>query len=257
MNYLHIISISLFIASCSDGLADRENSFFSTSEQNSSSETLEELIVRHIEGSLRIPRTEKYKFQTFEADLNGDDSLDIIITVNQLDKAINEAIENGKTAKQAELGYIGNFNHIFYMDGRSKHISGPIPVPSSPHAQLQISFENIRSVAYRDILVDFRIRNSCFRRFFTIHNNNLQQTFEQKLFDGLGSDANEAYTIKYEKGSYSLAKDIVIYKGSLEKVTIHNPMDVYQLNPSIQETDELERRWFFNDNTLKYYTIQE
>jgi hypothetical protein len=257
MNYLHIISISVLFSACIDTSGDTGTSSKPTEEQNDIKETLDELIVRHIEGTLSIPGTEKYDYKTFEADLNGDDSLDIIIAVNQLEKAINEAIEQGNTAKRAELGYIGNYNHVFYLDGKTKQISPPIAVPSSPHAQLKISFENIRSEAYKDILVDFRIRNSCFRRFFTILHKTPRQTFEQKLFDGLGDIKTEAFTIKYEKGSYSLAKDILIYRGTLENVTINRPLDVYQINPSIKETDELERRWFFNANTLKYFTMKE
>jgi hypothetical protein len=228
-----------------------------TKNQNDIKETLEQRIVRHLEGTLSIPGNEKYEYKTYEADLNGDDSLDIIITVNQFEKAINEAIEKGNTAKSAELGYIGNYNHVFYLDGKTKELSSPIAVPSSPHARLKISFENIRSEAYKDFLVDFRIRNSCFRRFFTIVTKTPRQTFEQKLFDGLGDNQTEAFTIKYEKGSYSLAKDIVIYKATLEDATINNPLEVYELNPSIKATDDLERRWFFNANTLKYFTMKD
>jgi len=257
MNYLHIISISLLFSACTGDSGDTVSSSKPTKEQNDIKETLEQRIVRHLEGTLSIPGTEKYEYKTFEADLNGDDSLDIIIAVNQLEKAINEAIEKGNTAKRAELGYIGNYNHIFYLDGKTKELSSPIAVPSSPYARLKISFENIRSEAYKDILVDFRIRNSCFRRFFTIVTKTPRQTFEQKLFDGLGNNKTEAFTIKYEKGSYSLAKDIVIYKATLENVTINNPLEVYTINPSIKATDDLERRWFFNANTLKYFTMKQ
>lgn len=214
----------------------------------------EELIKRNVESRLSIKGNEDYSLNVFEGKINGDETPDKVITVNLLDRALKEAIESGNVVKRAELGYMGSYNYLFFMDGDTKEITEPIAVASSPHAKLNVHFENVRTDAYQDIMVDFRVRNSCFRRFYTMINNQPRQTFEMKIFDGLGTSITEAYYPRFEKGSYSLAKDIVVYKGILEDMTFDDPMGIYSANPEIKETNVVERRWFYNDHERKYFT---
>src|SRR5690606_10100100 len=122
--------------------------------------SIDEKIIRHIEGNLSIPRTEKYSYKIYKERLNDDDSLDYIITVNRLQKALDEAIESNNIAKRAEMGYMGNFNYFFYMDGLTKEITTAVAVPSSPYAELEVTFDHIKTEAYFDFMVDLRIRNS-------------------------------------------------------------------------------------------------
>lgn len=254
MQYKFLIGLFLIAVSCKEPVK-KESEFFDNIENKAPQyKSIEEKITRHIEGSLSIPATEKYTYTIFKSELNGDDSLDYIITVNRLEFALQEAIEGGKVAKRAEMGYMGNYNYYFYMDGLSKDLSSAIPVPSSPYANLEVDFHHIKTEAYNDFTVDFRIRNSKFRRFFTIINGIPRQTFEAKIFDGLGDDSTEAYIIEYAPGSFSLAKDILIYIGTLEKVTVNSVNDVYSIQPKITKTDQLERKWFFSDAQNKYFT---
>lgn len=251
MKYMYLSFVLLLVSACAEGT---ENGIDETLDQEIVEETLEQKMIRHIEGNLSILGTEKYTYKIFSEHLNGDDSIDYIITVNRLEKALEEAIESGKTAQRAEMGYMGNYNYFFYMDGATKTITTAIPVPSSPHAELSVSFANIRTEAYKDFMVDFRIRNSCFRRFFTVMNVIPAQTFETKIFDFLGEENVEAYSIEFKDGSYSLAKDIYVYKAKIENVTINSPNEVYAVQPKITPTDQLERKWFFNEQMNKYYT---
>lgn len=253
MKYAFVIITGMILSACGTETTEDPISIINQPKPEEAVFT-EALMIRQIESKLEIPGTEKYRYEVYREDLNGDDSLDIIVTVNQLDKALNEAIESGEVAKRAEVGYIGNYNHFFYIDGKTKEMSPPIAVPSSPHANLSVHFDHIRSEAYKDLLIDFRIRNSCFRRFFTVVNRIPRQTFEAKIFDGLGGENPEAYVIQYDKGSYSLAKDILVYRGILESIQIKDPNEVYQLEPKITPTEKLERKWFFNDRDLKYFT---
>lgn len=249
----HVIFLACLIAlfSCKEQSTETDNDLVKVEDVVLSDA---ELIKRHIESRLSIAGNEDYSISEFEEKINGDDIADKVITVNLLDRALKEAIESGNVVKRAELGYMGNFNYVFFMDGQSKEITEPIAVPSSPHAKLKVEFAHIRSEAYKDIMVDFRIRNSCFRRFYTIINDQPRQTFEMKLFDGLGTPNTEAYFVEFEPGSYSLAKDILVYNGILENMTFEDPMAVYKADPKIEETKVLDRRWFFNDHERKYFT---
>ena len=220
-------------------------------------ETLEQKIAHHVEAALEIPATEEYTIETFSAQLNTDDSLDMIITVNLLDRAMKKALNSKNLATRVESGYMGRYNFLFFLDGASKKISVEIPVPSSAMSNLNVKFEHIRSEAYYDVLVSYKLENASFTRFFTIINRLPKEIFEMMNYEGLGDKENRAYYIKYDDGSYSLSKDILIYKGKLEQVQFDDPKKVYEYEPKIEETDVLDRKWFFNDNDLKYYTRKE
>lgn len=211
----------------------------------------------HTESVLRILGNEKYEYAFYEAECTGDDSVDIILTVNLLDRALNEAIASNNVAKRAEMGYIGRFNYIAFMDGATQEISDPIVIPSSPHAQLSVSFEPIVAAHKNDILVDYRIRNSGFREFITIYNATPKRILQLKQFDGLGDKKTEAYVFKYQPGTYSSAQDVLVYKAKLEDVTINDPLEIYSIDPVITPTNELERTWYFNRSQLKYFTLEE
>jgi hypothetical protein len=217
----------------------------------------EQVIVRHLESDLQIPATEDYSYKIFSEELNGDDSLDYVVTVNRLSYAIEDAIKDDNLANRAQMGYVGMHNYIFFMDGASKKITSAIPVGSSPHRELEVDFANIFSDMYKDFTVDFRIRNACFRKFFTVINNVPRQTFETMIFDGLGTDSTEAYSVSFENGTYSLASDIVIYKALLEDMQFDDPVAIYKADPKITATEKIERRWYFHEGQKKYFTRKD
>lgn len=253
MKYIYYSILFLLVSSCEDST----NVIDTNKPDVQIIETLEEKIKHHVEATLQIPATEKYTLEMYSEHLNSDDSTDMIITVNRVEYAIDKALQHDKLAKKAEMGFMGTYNYFFFMDGATKDISVQIPVPSSAKGKLKVSFENIRTEAYKDIMVDFKLTNGSFRRFFTMYNKLPRQTFEIMLYDGLGDIENKAIVIKYDQGSYSLAKDILIYTGELEKVKFDDPSKVYDYNPTIEETGVLERRWFYNDNQRKYFTRKD
>ncbi len=230
--------------------------------ENGSTEEVDNLpfdqkLARHITGALSIPATEKYTTEIFEAECNGDDSTDMVVAINLMQRADDAAANSGNVAKFVSMGYMGNYNYIVYVDGMTKRMSHPIPIPSSAKAPLEIRFEHIISGRQKDILVDYRIRNSGFRAFFSIAGEQMVQVLQLKLFDGVGTLNPEAYYLRFEPGSYSLAQDIVVYKGTYENTTFDNPDDVYSFDPGIKPTDEVDRRWFFNDQQYKYFTKKD
>lgn len=213
----------------------------------------EESIVRYIESALRIPATEKYSYKTYESDCDGDPHLDLVITVNLLQRALDEAKTSGNIAKRASVGYMGNYNFVIYMDGMTQKFSQPLPIASSPHAELEVSFERIVKDNYNDIMVDYRVRNSGFRDFFTVVNKYPNRTLQLKCFDGIGDPETESFFFEYEQGS-GVAKNVLMYKGTFENITPKDPMEVYSFKPKVTSTGELERKWFYSPQARKFYT---
>jgi hypothetical protein len=251
-----LISLSIFslvLASCSN---DEENNDTTATETNSSDEKDPmnyEDIKRHIESQLKISPTEKYEIEVFEKHLDTDDEIDRLITVNLLDRAMKEAELDGKPEKRAALGYMGNYNFLFYVDGKSQLITSPIAVPSSPHAQLKVEFEHITSPTHLDFFVDFRIRRSVFRQFYTIRERIPIKVSESELFQNLGTVEQKDYFIVLEEVPGQLWKNIVVYEGKSPKKDIPELLDSYKYEPDVTTTDKLIRRWYYSPQHLKYY----
>jgi hypothetical protein len=207
---------------------------------------------RHVEAQLRISANEKYDLKIYKENLDGDDKQDAIIAVNRLNFAIEEAANSENPAKRAEIGYMGNFNFFFYYDGAKDIISPPIVVASSPLLPLKVSFENISSDSYKDILIDFRIRNSSFKDFFSVINHTPRMVFEFRNFDGMGTTKSECYSFQYTTGSYSAFKDIQVMKANLGSVP--KDADLNTFEPIITPTKELLYTFFYVPQEGKYMT---
>lgn len=206
---------------------------------------------------LRIRTNEKYDLQTYKADCNADGVEDLVLTINLLERAMENSIQTGKTAKSAELGYLGEYNYFIYRDGKTKQYSSAIPIPSSAQAPVKVSFENVRSEFQKDILIDFRIQNACFRDYYTILDNTPRMILQLKIFDFLGTDHAEGFVVAYEPGTESISKDVVVYKGTFEQPDFQHPDDIYSFQPEITSTNSFERRWFFRNSDFKYYTTNK
>ena len=245
-----LFAASLSLISCSEPTKESEGE--KATSESDATETLDVMAKRHVESALEIPRTEKYQLKIYRAHLDGDTKEDAIITVNRLDFAIDEAIKGGNTAKRAELGYMGNYNYFFFYDAGLNKISPPFAVPSTPHKELSVSFENISSEAFKDIIIDFRIRNSSFKDFYTVNNHNPRRIFQWKNFDGLGSATSEAYHFKFNEGSVGLQKDILVYKAEI--IQPKEKVDLNVFEPELLKSDELLYRFFYAPQMGKYAT---
>jgi hypothetical protein len=181
----------------------------------------------------------------------------MVIAVNLLDRALDAAINSGNAAKRAELGYMGNYNYFVYVDGYTRKFGAPKPIASSPHAKLVVEFEYIKTEKHKDFTVDYRIRDSGYRNFYTVANGNPIHILQVPIFDGIGKKESSASKIRFEPGTFSPSKDVVIYEGSFENKTFDDPMEIYTFQPTIVGTDKLVRRWFFSETAFKYYTEQD
>lgn len=216
---------------------------------------LNERAARHVESVLKIPATEKYAMKVYRAHLDGDNKEDAIITVNRLEFAIDQATKKGNLAKSAQLGFMGNYNYFFYYDGGLNKISPEIFIPSTPGKELNVSFDNISSEAYKDIIIDFRVRNASYKDFYTINNHTPRRVFQWKHFDGLGDATSEAYGFKYAEGSIGIQKDILVMKAEL--VQPNGEFDPMTFVPEIKESKEILYTFFYNPQMAKYVTRKQ
>lgn len=247
---LFLASISLLIMSCGD--EKKDDPIDQETKKTAPVETVESMAKRHIEGRLSIPATEKYSYHIYKEHLDGDDKIDAIITVNRLEFAIDKASKSKNTAQQASIGYMGNHNYIFYYDGGLNKISPEIAVPSSPLSELKVSFENINSEAYKDILIDFRILNASYKDYYTVKNHTPIHVFQWKNYDGLKSGKEEAFYFEYTEGTLGPVKDILVKKAVL--IQPKGEIDLYKYEPELKKTNELVHRFFYHPSEGKYMT---
>ena len=250
-NLLFLFAFLLVLGSCKD-VQEENGKVVDESQLPEDHGDLNTYAKRHVEGQLRIAAYEKYELKIYKENLDEDDKVDAIITVNRLNFAIEEAANSANPAKRAEIGYMGNFNFFFYYDGAKDLISPPIVVASSPLLPLKVSFENISSNNYKDILIDFRIRNSSFKDFFTIINGIPRRVFEFRNFDGIGTTKSECYAFQYTAGSYSASKDIQVVKANFSSIPKDADLNIFE--PVIKPTNELLYTFFYVPQEGKYMT---
>jgi hypothetical protein len=249
-----LFAASFLILSCGDQ-AHNDNVLMQGDDipsdvQSADNGTLEERAKRHVESTLSIPGTENYSLKIYKEDLDGDDKTDAIITVNRYDFALEEAASQGNTAKRAELGFMGSYNFIFYYDGGLDKISPEIAIPSTPQKELAIAFDHISSSTYKDVIIDYRIRNAKFREFYFVSNHTPRRVFQCKLFDGLGTKSTEAYHVKYAEGTMGIQKDILILNAEL--VQPQNEFDPLTYEPELKHGKQLIYRFFYHPKLGKY-----
>ena len=248
-----VLVLIIFLISCSD--SDQDKSEKTPKVKAKKYKNLDAYAKEHIKLQLRIPNSEKFTFKIYKEHLDNDGKIDAVITVNRVAFAIIEASKSPNPAKKAELGFMGNYNYIFYYDGGLDLISPPIAIPSSPLVPLNVTFTNINSGDFKDFLIDFRIRNASYKDVYTIANHIPRRIFQWKNFDGLGSKNIEAYSIQFSAiGQYSNVKDILIYEGSIESPPKSSDLNTYE--PKIKATNKLIHTFFYLEKEGKYFTLK-
>lgn len=215
-------------------------------------EAFEKRFIKEIEAKLKINRTEKYSYKVYKADINGDGIGDAIITVNRMQYAEDQAIASGNVAKAVEVGYVGPYNLFFYYDGALDLISDPVQVPSSPGRELDVHFESITSPDKKDIVIDYRVRNSGWRSYFTSSGQGtLSLMFQWKWFDYIGEANPEALNHVLEANPRGQLQDISIYQSSIDDYP-GTVKDIYGYVPKITQKGALMYRFFYDPQVLKF-----
>ncbi len=247
-----ILFLPLFLFSCAEQQTEQTEPTRQEGPAVKGKQSLTTYADRMIRAQLGIQANEKFEFKIYKAQLDPDGIEDAIITVNRLDFAIKEAMASSNPAKRAELGYMGNFNYFFFFDGKLDMLSPPIAIPSSPLLPLKVSFENISNQNYKDILIDFRIRNASYKDFYTVNNHTPRRIFQFKNFDGLGTALTEAYHFEYGAGSYGPQKNIFVMEAKLGALPIGADKNTYE--PSIQRQEKIKYTFFYLASEGKYAT---
>jgi hypothetical protein len=242
----------LQITSCREA-SQQETTVEETQDNDDVSLPFNERLKKFIERELNIPQGEKYGLKLYEEHLNDDGKKDIIITVNRLEHAITSAESQNKVSKASSIGFFGKFNYVIYYSSITNKFLPPIPFGSTPQRELGISFENISSEKHKDLVVDYAIRNSQFRKVFLFMDDQPHYVFHWKRYDGWGTENElEAYCFAYGTGSYSEVKDIIINRAEMKNIGKDDDYDTIQ--PQINCTDILVKRFFYNTKDGKYYT---
>ncbi len=243
--FFFLFIVCLIFSACSEDSVEEE-----TTKNNLKIEPVEAIAKRFIESKLEINPSEKYKLEIFKSQLDGDNQEDAIITVNRYDFAVEKAAQSKNPGKVAEIGYMGPYNYLFYYDGATGTISGPMEIPSTPISPLKVSFEKIMSDAYSDVVITYRIRNSCFKNIYTIQNQKPRLVFAWKVFDGFGTPEATAVHFVFETTAVSLPKDIRIMKAKI--ITSNEKQDYNVDEPKLEKLNEEEYRFFYNPKEGKY-----
>lgn len=256
MKYWLILTGLIFLTACSSNETQEdvpktpENKDVYTGDLRSKATT-------HIKSQLKLTAADKLDTAWYAHDITGDGTEDYIVTVNLLDRAINDAMAEGTTEKMQEIGYMGYFNHFFFIDGSTEKISNAVVVPSSPMFKLNVTFLPILGTGKTDFIVDYRVRNMQRRKFFSIIKGSTQEICQAVVFDGLGTSETVAYDIRMEPGTMNDFNDIVEYEAQLEDVIIPNIDSTYTYVPTITPGEKEVRRWHFSPGQRKYFMVSK
>ncbi|MBI2257635.1 MAG: hypothetical protein HYU67_01920 [Flavobacteriia bacterium] len=256
--FFFILLFSFFLISCQSNttntkkVKDQKNKINNLS-QEIDKPSIEDKLKQQIYSVLNIDKNEKIDLKIYFEQLNDDNIKDAIVTVNRLEKAIEHASINKHTAKRAELGFLGGFNYFFFYDGKNDRLSIPVVIASSAKAPLKVEFLQLENNSYKNISIEYKIRNSAFKNFYLLNKNELRLVFQWKMYDKIGLEEYEAYFLEMKKGNYSLVNDIYIYKGIISNYK-KNIEDVYKYQPNIINSKELYYHFFFDPNKWKYVT---
>lgn len=253
---LFITTFFLFTVACSSEEKKSENVKNDNSQvRENNSLTEEEKIIRQVENKLDISAAENYDFQIEYQHINRDTLKDALILVNRKDYAFKQAKSNDTEKFFESTGHTGPYNYLFLKLGGKKKLISTAPVGSNAEYPLKVNFLELTSKAHLDFYVEYRIRNSKHRNYYTLRNNSLFLTFSCPVFDNIGEPNPRVYDIEHPESSVRISKDIALYEGEIVDYKIEEISDVNNYTPKvIKSTGELIGYFIFDDQSMKYKT---
>lgn len=243
---------TFFISACSNEIEETKDPL-----ENEIKETLseEEQIILQVESILSINAEENYDIQIEYKYINEDTLRDVLVLVNRKEFAFQKAKSTNTERFFQNTGHTGLYNYVFVKMGGQKNLISTNPVGSNAEYPLKSTFLELTSKAHQDFYVEYRVKNSFYRNYYTVRGNRLFLTFSCQVFDNIGEINPKVYDIQHLTSPVRIAKDIALYEG---KIVDYNPSEIEDVNnyepKEIVKSGELYVFFIFNDKLMKYVT---
>lgn len=217
----------------------------------------EQKIIRQIENKLGISAAETYDIQILYKHIDPDTLKDALILVNREDHAFQRVKQSNSETFFEKTGYTAPQNYVFVKLGGTDQVISTTPIGSNVKYPLRAKFIELTSKAHQDFYVEYRIRNSLQRNYYTVRNNNLFLTFSCPVFDSIGAKQPKVYDIQHLISPVRIAKDIALYHGRFLNYDSKTIEDVNGFDPQPDEiigTKDLFVYFIFDDQSMKYIT---
>lgn len=219
------------------------------------SENFDTWVKRQVESLLKINAAENYTLTIHEEYLDRDTLIDAVVLVNREEYAKKKAAEDGDTSFEELVGYTGPYNHVFtYINGSKKLHQAP-PVGSSAEYPLTVHFETIANPSQKDFYIEYRVKSSVNRNYYTMNNGKVTLTFSCPLYDFMDPEKPTIYAIKHQESEVRISKDIALYKGTIPNYNPDNIDDFMSYYPEeVVATDDLYVYFIYDKQKMKYVT---
>jgi hypothetical protein len=210
---------------------------------------------RQVEAKLQIPATENYTLTIHREYIDRDTLIDAVILLNRREFARQKALADNDTTFEAMVGFTGPYNHVFTHVGGTKSIHQAPPVGSSADYPLTVFFEKISNPAQLDFYVEYRVRTSVNRNYYTIYNGKVQLIFSCPLYDFMDPENPVIYKIKHLDSEVRLSKDIALYNSKILGYDQTKISNFYTYYPeAIEDSEDLYVYFVFDQRSRKYVT---
>lgn len=165
-------------------------------------------------------------FQFYKGKMNRDEVEDWVVTVNTLDFAKKQLTEK-ENLGAIDYGYLGNYNHLFVIDGATGKWNGR-PIGSSALVPLEVEIEFVNSVQYQVPIIYYRVGTSKFMAIYNSSIPSFAEIFKWQLFNLSDQKAAGQPTgnIVELKGDKNEKKKIEVYEADViafdEEVFVDN-----------------------------------
>lgn len=162
------LALTVFLlSSCAENAEKAEEQVKAEAKQETAI-TKEQQIARLVENELNIPATEEYDIQILYKNIDADTLEDALVLVNRKEAGFQNAKLNDREHFFANTGYTGLFNYVFVWLGNSKSLLKTTPVGSNVNYALRAEFLELTSKAHTDFYVEYRVKNSLYRNYYTV-----------------------------------------------------------------------------------------
>jgi hypothetical protein len=241
----------LLVTSCDDKQLKKSDQNVPTK----SIDNFDDWAKRQVETLLKINAAENYTLSIHKEYLDRDTLIDAVILVNREEYAKKKAAEDGDTSFEELVGYTGPYNYVFtHINGSEKLHQAP-PVGSSATHPLTVQFETISNPSQKDFYVEYRVKSSINRNYYTINNGRVVLTFSCPLYDFMDPQNPTVYSIKHIESEVRISKDIALYKGKITNYDPKNISDFMTYYPAeVLPTDDLYVYFIYDKKRMKYVT---